>query len=144
MTRPASSSPTSTTIRLGSRTEDLVGSRTSTATGTVRSTSATRIEVATPTAGTTTSPTGCIGDTLVTDGRCYDGLRNFSQVRPAVFDGGYAFGVPFTDLPLTSGPYVVEAVPPPGYKIQDEASKNVDFGDTFRSACTAPRLRGRS
>ena len=26
------------------------------------------------------------------DARCFDGLRNFNQVRPGVFDGGYAFG----------------------------------------------------
>ena len=25
------------------------------------------------------------------NGKCYDGLRNFNQVRPGVFDGGYAF-----------------------------------------------------
>ena len=25
------------------------------------------------------------------ENRCYDGLRNFNQVRPGVFDGGYAF-----------------------------------------------------
>ena len=27
----------------------------------------------------------------VADDRCFDGLRNFNQVRPGVFDGGYAF-----------------------------------------------------
>ena len=27
----------------------------------------------------------------VADNRCFDGLRNFNQVRPGVFDGGYAF-----------------------------------------------------
>jgi len=43
-------------------------------------------------------PTGCPGadptDALITGGnldKCYDGLRNFNQARPAVFDGGYAF-----------------------------------------------------
>ena len=30
---------------------------------------------------------------------CYDGLRNFNQVRPAVFDGGYAFGSPAGSTP---------------------------------------------
>ena len=42
-------------------------------------------------------PTGCQGEiyykfgdaSLPTD--CYDGLRNWNQVRPGVFDGGYAF-----------------------------------------------------
>ena len=47
-------------------------------------------------------PTGCQGDNLLDfDGdnaitpeensRCIDGLRNFNQIRPGVFDGGYAF-----------------------------------------------------
>jgi hypothetical protein len=50
-------------------------------------------------------PTGCqgqnnLGGTVenpspytppVADNRCFDGLRNFNQVRPGVFDGGYAF-----------------------------------------------------
>jgi len=48
-------------------------------------------------------PTGCQGsnnldgapltmfDPAVADDRCFDGLRNFNQVRPGVFDGGYAF-----------------------------------------------------
>jgi large repetitive protein len=45
-------------------------------------------------------PTGCQGvnntesSTIVpavTDDRCFDGLRNFNQVRPGVFDGGWAF-----------------------------------------------------
>ncbi len=26
------------------------------------------------------------------DDRCFDGMRNWNQVRPGVFDGGYAFG----------------------------------------------------
>ncbi|MCG8055499.1 MAG: hypothetical protein JAY94_07405 [Candidatus Thiodiazotropha endolucinida] len=45
-------------------------------------------------------PTGCQGtnnppgaevDPAVDDQRCFDGLRNFNQVRDALFDGGYAF-----------------------------------------------------
>jgi len=32
-----------------------------------------------------------IGLDPVADDRCFDGLRNFNQVRPATFDGGYAF-----------------------------------------------------
>ena len=42
-------------------------------------------------------PTGCQGETFFKFGNpglptdCYDGLRNFNQIRPAVFDGGYAF-----------------------------------------------------
>jgi hypothetical protein len=48
-------------------------------------------------------PTGCQGSNNlsgapltefnppVADDRCFDGLRNFNQIRPGVFDGGYAF-----------------------------------------------------
>jgi hypothetical protein len=46
-------------------------------------------------------PTGCQGrnnvpgvsvvEPPIADDRCFDGLRNFNQVRPGVFDGGYAF-----------------------------------------------------
>ena len=45
-------------------------------------------------------PTDCQGQNntpastivpAITDDRCFDGLRNFNQVRPGVFDGGYAF-----------------------------------------------------
>lgn len=45
-------------------------------------------------------PTGCGGanngpgsivDPPIADDRCFDGLRNFNQIRPGVFDGGWAF-----------------------------------------------------
>lgn len=42
-------------------------------------------------------PTGCQGEVFFAYGNpasptdCYDGLRNWNQIRPAVFDGGYAF-----------------------------------------------------
>jgi hypothetical protein len=83
-------------------------------------------------------PTGCQGAVYMvgtTALDCYDGLRNFNQVRPGVFDGGYAFGpgslTDPTDPPLAAGTYIVEAVAPPGYKIVKEEDKNVDFGDTY-------------
>ena len=63
--------------------------------------------------------------------KCYDGLRNFNQARPAVFDGGYAFN----DIP--PGKYVVEAVPPAGYQIVKEEDVNVGFGDTYGVAPVA-------
>lgn len=74
-------------------------------------------------------PTGCQGEKfvlrgLVTD--CYDGIRNFNQVRPGVFDGGYAFA----DIP--AGSYVVEAVPPPGYTLVKEEDVNVAYGDSYK------------
>jgi hypothetical protein len=57
--------------------------------------------------------------------KCYDGLRNFNQARPAVFDGGYAFN----DIP--AGEYVVEVVVPPGYELMKEEDVNVSFGDGY-------------
>jgi len=75
-------------------------------------------------------PTGCQGDNsmqgLPADA-CYDGLRNFNQVRPAVFDGGYAFG---PNLP--AGKYVVESLAPKGYQTVKEEDKNVDYGDAYQ------------
>jgi hypothetical protein len=70
-------------------------------------------------------------------GKCFDGLRNYNQVREAVFDGGYAFNE--VDLNDGNGPrqlpssmnYIVEAVTAPGYKTIKEEDKNVDFGVVF-------------
>jgi len=81
-------------------------------------------------------PTGCQGEdpadpfTIQTLGlanidRCYDGWRNWNQVRPGVFDGGFAFN----DIP--AGTYVVEVVVPPGYEIYKEQDMNVGLGDSF-------------
>lgn len=88
------------------------------------------------------APEGCPGDPadpFFQDGKCYDGMRNWNQVRPAVFDGGYAFmtyhqggiasGSAETTLP--AGVYIVEVVPRAGYELVKEEDKNVDFGDTF-------------
>jgi hypothetical protein len=82
-------------------------------------------------------PTGCQGETNLTDpyvaqtlgtsneerSRCIDGFRGWNQVRPGVFDGGYAFN----DIP--PGKYVVEAVPPTGYEQYKEEDVNVTMGD---------------
>ncbi len=78
-------------------------------------------------------PTGCQGATFTSNGvttDCYDGLRNFNQVRPAVFDGGYAFGGPAGKPELPVGTYVVEAMAPKGYLHQGNGDQNVAFGDT--------------
>jgi large repetitive protein len=92
------------------------------------------------------TPTGCQGDApFEVNGApldCYDGLRNFGQVRPAVWDGGYAFWSVFpggiasgstaleyddgTTIP--AGTYLVEGTVPPGYDLVKEEDKNVDFG----------------
>ncbi len=81
-------------------------------------------------------PTGCQGDNKlaalgVAADQCFDGLRNMNQVRPALFDGGYAFGGA-TGLP--PGTYIVEAIAPPGYLHQGNGDQNVAFGDTYAPA----------
>ncbi len=60
---------------------------------------------------------------------CYDGLRNWNQLRPAVFDGGYGFGSVAGQANLPNVKYIVEAVAPPGYFHQGNGDKNVVFGD---------------
>lgn len=97
-------------------------------------------------------PIGCQGEVFTYLGRatdCYDGLRNFNQVRPGVFDGGYAFfsvlepqvnpltGAPVPieertiERPLPAGRYVVKVVVPDGYRLVKEEDKNVDFGEEY-------------
>lgn len=78
-------------------------------------------------------PTGCdLANNIpaVADDRCFDGLRNFNQAKPAVFDGGFAFG-PDPTAPLPSGWYIVEAATPPGLVLLKEEDNNVAFGDEF-------------
>ncbi|HWR98210.1 MAG TPA: SdrD B-like domain-containing protein, partial [Candidatus Methanoperedens sp.] len=89
-------------------------------------------------------PSGCRGDVepVTVHGRsvpisdCAEGLRTWNQVRPGVFDGGYAFGPNVTgdpaDPPLRAGSYIVEAVAPPGYEHQKEEDVNVVLGDRFK------------
>lgn len=77
-------------------------------------------------------PTGCAGS-FVPDpdgsntqvGDCFDGLRNFNQVKDAVFDGGYAFDG------LTAGTYIVATGEHRVYEVLKEEDRNVDFGNTF-------------
>jgi hypothetical protein len=76
-------------------------------------------------------PTGCQHDSLPvihgqTVGECYDNFGTWNQLRPGVFDGGYAFG---PDLP--AGYYIVEAATPTGYEILKEEDRNVDFGEEY-------------
>jgi len=78
-------------------------------------------------------PTGCQGDPFVaTDANgnstavdCYDGLRVFNQVRPAVFDGGYAF------FNLNPDYYIVATGDHRVYETLKEEDKNVTLGDGF-------------
>jgi hypothetical protein len=92
-------------------------------------------------------PTGCQGDTQFVFGQpirdCSETLQTWNTVRPAIFDGGWAFDVyypfgkglfgnPDAEIPLPGDrQYIVEVVPPPGYEVIKEEDKNVDFGDTY-------------
>ncbi|MBU0943670.1 MAG: hypothetical protein KJ804_07395 [Proteobacteria bacterium] len=90
-------------------------------------------------------PSGCIQDLPELAGlgpinECADGFGTWNQVRPGLFDGGYAFNSYFPGgidsgstevLALPGGNYIVEAVTPYGYELLKEEDKNVDFGDTY-------------
>ena len=77
-------------------------------------------------------PTGCIQTLPVIHGQpiqeCADNFGTWNQVRPGIFDGGYAFD----DIDI--GTYIVEVVPPKSVSGQDmydvgkSQDKNVDFG----------------
>ncbi|MCP3881512.1 MAG: hypothetical protein GY701_24460, partial [Sulfitobacter sp.] len=88
-------------------------------------------------------PEGCPGgdpsDGVTPADKCYDGLRNFNQVRDAVFDGGYAFGGFNADSGegISTGIYIVEVSPPPGYKVVRSHDKNVDFGEDYEAGLLA-------
>ncbi len=74
-------------------------------------------------------PEDCEGESFLVNGNvpvdCYDGLRVFNQVRPAVFDGGYAFDG------LLAGNYIVGTGEHAAYKTLREEDRNVDFGEEF-------------
>ncbi len=66
----------------------------------------------------------------------FDGLRNFNQARPGVFDGGFAFtseDINGLYSPSETKPdtYIVECFTPPGYQMVQEEDQNVGWGDTF-------------
>lgn len=81
-------------------------------------------------------PSRCIQTLPVVHGitapECADGFGTWNQVRPGLFDGGYAFGSPAGDPVLPEGVYIVEAVPPAHYAIVKEEDKNVDFGEEWK------------
>ena len=95
-------------------------------------------------------PTGCVGEPgtqnnfPTPDGGvakdCFEGLRTFNQVRPGIFDGGYAFGSYFPggiesgsieSDPIPTGTYIVEGIAPRLYHTVAEEDKNVDFGNLW-------------
>lgn len=91
------------------------------------------------------NPSGCVQDRPILHGgeagggqipECADGFGTWNQVRPGLFDGGYAFGavagVPVGDPNyLAAGMYIVETVPPAHYAIVKEEDKNVGFGEQW-------------
>ncbi|GAF81961.1 unnamed protein product, partial [marine sediment metagenome] len=109
-------------------------------------------------------PTGCQGSNGpgFENLDCFDGLRNFNQSRPALFDGGYAFGPRYDcteTIPgvcdeghvalgadsfgyLKSGQYIVQGIAPPGYEHIKEEDRNVDFGDQVIPQLLPPECVG--
>ncbi len=85
-------------------------------------------------------PTGCVDHNNDPVG-CIEVPNISNQVRPGVYDGGYAFETYFdpyygapgaVEKPLDEGLYVVEIVPPEGYKaITESGSTNTSEGDDF-------------
>jgi parallel beta-helix repeat protein len=90
-------------------------------------------------------PTGCvIPAPQIVHGQvipsCAETWQTFNQIRPAVWDGGYAFdsyypGGIFTGStetsPIPMGVYIVEAATPPFFEDVKEEDKNVDFGEEY-------------
>ena len=80
-------------------------------------------------------PTGCIQTLPVIHGEtvpeCADAFATWNQIRPGVFNGGYAFGPAAGDPSLPAGTYIVESNTPPGYTLVKEEDKNVDFGNSY-------------
>ncbi|MTI84487.1 MAG: pectin esterase [Firmicutes bacterium] len=89
-------------------------------------------------------PTGCMDPDGNIDENCTEVPGISNQVKPGVFDGGYAFETywdPYyghseaVEKPLPLGIYIVEVVTPSGYKVLDkDGSVNTDQGDEFKSA----------
>ncbi|MHC4616857.1 MAG: multicopper oxidase domain-containing protein [Planctomycetota bacterium] len=90
------------------------------------------------------NPCGCIQDLPVIHGQevneCFDNFGTWNQVRPGIFDGGYALTSYYPGgmesgsdevEGLPAGTYIVEAATPDGYELVKEEDKNVDFGDQF-------------
>ncbi|MHB1392399.1 MAG: IPT/TIG domain-containing protein [Clostridia bacterium] len=70
-------------------------------------------------------PIGCARPDGTPDPRCLETATSGNQIKPGVFDGGYAFeGIP-------AGTYVVEVIVPYSYKILNEQSVNTSEGDDY-------------
>lgn len=89
-------------------------------------------------------PSGCLQTLPVVAGEqakeCFDNFGTWNQIRPGIFDGGYAFTSYFPTGMANNRPevegipadtYIVETGTPHGYLLLKEEDKNVDFGDIF-------------
>ncbi|TKJ34776.1 MAG: hypothetical protein CEE38_16585 [Planctomycetes bacterium B3_Pla] len=89
-------------------------------------------------------PTGSIGPEMTIHSQQVpvgmDAFATWNQIRPGIFDGGYAFDSYFpggiasgsTEVGgLPTGTYIVESTTPPEYTLVKEEDKNVDFGEAY-------------
>jgi uncharacterized repeat protein (TIGR01451 family) len=85
------------------------------------------------------------------DPDCKELPRTLNQIKDGVFDGGYAFeticpgGFPCDEteeVPMPAGFYIVEVVPPEGYREIREEDQNTDQGDDFVPAVPPPPCSG--
>jgi hypothetical protein len=73
---------------------------------------------------------------FVNDPDCLELPNRFRQIKDGVFDGGYAFeGTP-------AGAYIVDVVPPAGYRHIQEEDQNTDQGDDFIPQVPPPPCAG--
>ncbi|KJS75669.1 MAG: pectin esterase [Desulfotomaculum sp. BICA1-6] len=86
-------------------------------------------------------PTDCMDPDGNLDEKCIEVPNISNQIKPGVFDGGYAFETywdPYyghpeaVEKPLPAGTYIVEVVPPVEYNVLDrDGSVNTEQGDEF-------------
>ncbi len=73
------------------------------------------------------NPTGCVGAPQFVNGikikNCAETFRTWDQIRPGVYDGAYFF----ENVP--PGNYIVQIIPPKGYKVLKWGDRNIEFGD---------------
>ncbi|WP_242826046.1 choice-of-anchor Q domain-containing protein [Desulfurispora thermophila] len=94
-------------------------------------------------------PTGCIDHNGIPV-PCLEVPNISNQIRPGAFDGGYAFKTIFQphyghpsaqEIPMPPGTYIVEVIPPAGYKVLDQhGSVNTGQGDVFVANMNGPAL----
>ncbi len=90
-------------------------------------------------------------DPLGTGPNCIEVPNISNEVKPGVFDGGYAFATicpmgypcdPGDEIPMPPGDYIVEVVPPTGYKIVTEEDLNTADGNDYVPAIPPPPCVG--